>query len=171
MEEYKQGKGGRPRKYYATHKGRDPQRRKMRELADLSGWTPEQKEERRKELAKQYTEKVRLKHLKQKDIRESTKTLKTLKERKEFRAYINKLNKERLDAILSDKELMWQIFGDRIDLTTEELEEIREKKKDNREYITDEEVQRVMGEIYGGYAPQIIEEEGEYQNPYGELPE
>lgn len=174
-EEYKGEKRmGRPRKYPYLQNKRDPNRKKMREIMDLSGWTKEQKEARRLELALAFSKKEGEKQRRLRPIRESDMRLKSKKEKDEFRKYINPLNKQRLDAILNDEEKMWEIFGDRGDFTTAEINEMRKenREKNKGNWISDKEIEEAMNRIYGGYGGGIEEDEedGEYHNPYGELP-
>ena len=115
---------------------------------------------------KKYIQTEKEKHKRLGERREGAVRITTKREYKEFRAYINKLNRERLDAILADPEKVWEIFGDRDDITTAQYDVLRAKKKENKEYISDAEVQKTMEIIYGGYAGQIVEEDKEYKNPY-----
>lgn len=166
-------KMGRPRgSLYGRNKSRDPNRRKIMEKApSLSHLTAEERLEYKAKQRKEYYKKLKSEDERLGYLQEGIERLKTDEEKNEFRAYINKKNKKRLEEILSDSELMWQIFADREDITTVEVKMIREKNKENKDYVTDKEVDEAMNRIYGGYAPQIIEEEDrEWKNPYGELP-
>ena len=160
-------KTGRPRKYeFGRNKSRDPNRRKMREIVRTKDMSVEEREAHTKGKYQKYLKAEAEKHKRLGERREGAVRITTKREYKEFRAYINKLNKERLDEILNDSEKMWEIFGDRDDITGSQLDEMRAKKKQNKEYISDAEVQKTMEIIYGGYAGQILEEDKEYKNPY-----
>lgn len=172
MTEWKESRMGRPRKYFMDN-SKDPDRRKMREIKDLSGWTKEQKDERRRERAALASKLAGEKQRELKPIRQSDARLKTEKEKIEFRKWINVINKERLDNILKDPDKMWEIFGSRGDWSTKEIKEFKAEKRSVGEWVTDKDVQNAMERIYGGKnIPYEDEEENsdEYENPYGELP-
>lgn len=172
MTEWKESRMGRPRKYFMDN-SKDPDRRKMREMADLSGWTKEQKDDRRRQRAALASKLAGEKQRELRPIRQSDARLKSEKEKREFRKWINVINKERLDNILKDPDKMWEIFGSRGDWTTKEIKEFKAEKRSVGEWVSDKDVQNAMDRIYGGKnIPYEDEEENsdEYENPYGELP-
>lgn len=173
---------GRPRKYGTSlsykKNHRDPDRRKMREIQSLKGWTQEEKDIRRREIANIASKKEAEKQKSLKHLREGVTVLKSKKEFIEFREMINKRNREQLDRIFNDPELMWEIFGDRLDFSYTEIRNMRkELAGGGGDWVSDKEVERAMEIIYGGKEGKILDEDEEddedkiFSNPYGELPE
>jgi hypothetical protein len=167
------GKVGRPAKNsWGKNKSRDPNRRKIMNMPNkniLKGLTEDEKKAYRKDQHKEYLQRLKEKEQSLEYLKEPTTLLKYDTEPyNEFLKRVRKKNSDRLTEILNDPELMWEIFADRDDIRTVEIAVLREKKRENKEYISDAEVQKVMERIYGGYSGQVIEEEeeSEYRNPY-----
>lgn len=173
MEDYKESKGGRPRKYsIQKNKSRIEGRKKIRAHQPVSrkNMSEEELQAHINAVAKRGREKEYAEDERLKIYKEDITRLLTKREKIEFRKYINEKNKKRLDEIFADKEAMERIFADRDDIGFYEIQMERKKKNSGGKWITADEIRKAEREIWGG---EVFGEEikSVYKNPYGELPE
>jgi hypothetical protein len=163
-------KKGRPfENGWGKNKSRDPNRRRIQTKTDLSGLTAEEKKAHIKAESKKYTQRIKEEEKRLEYLKEPAILLTRDSEPYDvFLKRVKKKNSDRLTEILNDPELVWKIFADRDDITTVELYELREKKKEKKKYITNNEIDEIMNEIYGGIKRKKVyeEDEEEYHNPY-----
>lgn len=168
MEEYRENKMGRPRKYSVQkNKSRREGRKKIRVYQPVSrkGMSEEELEAHKKIIQQRGWDKEAELEKRLSVYKEDITRLITKAEREEFRKYINEKNKKRLDEILNDKEAIERIFADRDDISFHQYQKDRLKKKESGKWITADEIRRAEREIWGG---EVFEEETKsvYKNPY-----
>jgi hypothetical protein len=166
-------KMGRPKEnLWGKNKSRDPNRRRIVETQsrNLKGLSKEEIDKYKSEQHKEYLERVKEYEKGLEYLKEPPTSLRVSGEKwEDYYPKIKEKNKRRLDEILSDEEIMWRVFADRDDITTKQMNELLDKKREKKTYISDKEVDEVMNEIWGGIKrihKEEEEENSEFKNPY-----